>query len=125
MKAFRQAVEARDLAALTNLLAPDVAFHSPVTFRPYMGREQVGFILATVAQVFEDFSYVAEMETGAYSALVFRARVGDRTLEGVDLIERNADGFVARLTVMVRPLSGAQALAEAMRARLAPGVSST
>ena len=59
MRAFRQAVEARDLAALTNLLAPNVVFHSPVSFQPYQGREQVGFILATVAQVFEDFVYVA------------------------------------------------------------------
>ncbi len=120
MRAFRQAVEARDLAALTNLLAPNVVFHSPVSFQPYQGREQVGFILATVAQVFEDFVYVAEMETGQHSALVFRARVGERQLDGVDLIELDAGGQVARLTVMVRPLSGAQALAEAMRARLAP-----
>jgi hypothetical protein len=120
MKAFRRAVEARDLAALTNLLAPDVVFHSPVTFQAYRGREQVGFVLATFAQVCEDFVYVAEMETGSHSALVFKGRVGERRIDGVDLIEQDAEGRVARLTVLVRPLSGLQALAEAMRARLAP-----
>ncbi len=118
MKAFREAVEARNLAALTELLAPDVVFHSPVSFKPYHGRETVGFILATVATVLEDFVYVDELESGTHSALRFRARVGDREVEGVDLIEADGAGRVRALTVMVRPLSALQALGAAMRARL-------
>jgi hypothetical protein len=121
MQAFRKAVEAQDLAALVLLLAPDVEFCSPVSHKPYRGREVVGFILATVAQVFTDFTYIDELEVGSHSLLRFRTRIGDRDGEGVDLIERNADGLVQKLTVMVRPLSALQALGEAMRARLAPG----
>ena len=117
MRAFRQAVESRDMAALTALLAPDVVFHSPVSFKPYRGREQVGFILATVATVFADFVYVGEMENGPTSALRFRTRIGEREAEGVDLIEQDANGAVRALTVMIRPLSALQALAEAMAAR--------
>ena len=71
MKAFRRAVEAQDLAALTALLAPDVEFRSPVSHKPYHGREVVGFILATVAQVFGDFRYIEELETGSVSMLRF------------------------------------------------------
>jgi hypothetical protein len=119
MRAFREAVEAKDMAAVAALLADDVVFNSPVSFKPYRGREQVGWILATVATVFEDFVYVAEAENGQQSMLRFRARIGDRTLEGVDLIERDERGAVAALTVMVRPLSALQALAEAMGARFA------
>ncbi|MDB4970168.1 MAG: NADH:flavin oxidoreductase/nadh oxidase [Myxococcales bacterium] len=117
MRAFREAVEAKDLAKATALLAPDVVFNSPVSFKPYHGREQVGWILATVATVFEDFEYVDELETGLHSALRFRARIGDRTAEGIDLIERDADGAIRSLTVMLRPLSALQALGEAMAAR--------
>ncbi|MCU1276979.1 MAG: hypothetical protein JWM53_525 [bacterium] len=117
MKAFRRAVEAKDLAALTALLAEDVVFYSPVSFKPYRGREQVGWILATVATVFEDFVYVDELQTGAHSVLRFRARIGERAAEGVDLIEADEHGAVRSLTVMVRPLSALQALAEAMAAR--------
>lgn len=120
MKRFREAVERRDLGALTELLAPEIVFNSPVSFKPYQGRELVGFILATVATVFEDFVYVDELEAGTHSMLRFRARLGERQAEGVDLIERGADGLVTSLTVMVRPLSALQALGEAMRARLAP-----
>jgi hypothetical protein len=119
MRAFREAVEAQDLAALTALLADDVVFHSPVSFKPYRGRDEVGWILAAVATVFQDFVYVAEVDNGRQSMLRFRARVGERQAEGVDLIERDDAGRVAALTVMVRPLSALQALAEAMAARFA------
>lgn len=117
MKAFRRAVEARDLAAMTALLADDVVFNSPVSFHPYHGREQVGWILATVSTVFEDFVYVDEFENGARSVLQFRARIGERTLQGIDLIEQDERGAIRALTVMVRPLSALQSLGEAMAAR--------
>jgi hypothetical protein len=119
MNAFRKAVEARDLAAVTELLAPDVEFWSPVTFQPHRGRELVGFILATVATVFEDFVYVDELEHGGHTMLRFKARIGDRAAEGVDLIELDGEGRIQRLTVMVRPLSALQALGEQMRVKLA------
>jgi SnoaL-like domain len=117
MKAFRRAVEAKDLAAVTALLAEDVVFSSPVSFQPYRGRETVGWILATVATVFEDFVYIDEIDNGAHSMLRFSARVGERAVEGVDLIELDDAGAIRALTVMIRPLSGLQALAEAMAER--------
>jgi hypothetical protein len=55
----------------------------------------------------------------ASHVLVFRTRVGDREIDGIDLLHTGADGLVDELTVMVRPLSGTLALAEVMRARLA------
>ena len=119
MNAFRQAIEARDLAQVATLLAEDVVFHSPVSHKPHRGRDQVGWILATVATVFEDFVYVDELEQAGHSQLRFTARIGDRQLEGVDLIEQDSAGKIAKLTVMVRPLSGLQALAEAMALRFA------
>lgn len=117
MRKFREAVEARDLQALTALLSEDVVFHSPVSFKPYRGHAEVGWILAAVATVFEDFVYVDELDNGRSSLLRFTARIGDRTLEGVDLLERDAAGAIEKLTVMVRPLSALQALGEAMKAR--------
>jgi hypothetical protein len=89
-------------------------------FKPYEGREAVATVLAAAVEVFEDFRYVAELEgEGNSAALVFRARVGDRELDGLDLLTFADDGSVSELMVMVRPLSGALALAEAMQARLA------
>src|SRR5581483_321583 len=53
--------------------------------------------------------------------LFFEANVGDRELQGIDILEENGDGKVAKLTVMIRPLSGLQAVSETMRARLGVG----
>jgi hypothetical protein len=113
--AFRAAVEAEDPGALTACLAEDVVFRSPVTFRAYEGRAVVGTILTEGAmKVFRGFSYVAQLEDGDVAALVFRARVGDREVDGVDLLRFDDEGRVRELTVLVRPLSGLNALAQAM-----------
>jgi ketosteroid isomerase-like protein len=119
MRAFREAVEAGDLDAVEALLAEDVVFTSPVVFKPYPGRAITAAILRAVARVFEDFRYERELagDDGRDHALVFSARVGGRELTGCDFIHLNEDGLIDELTVMVRPLSGAQALAAAMGAR--------
>src|SRR5690349_23873068 len=119
MHPFRAAVEARDLDAAVALLADDVAFHSPVAFRPYRGRQTVGLILRTVITVFEDFHYVREIGApGAPDhALVFAAHIGDKHLTGCDFIHVDDTGQIDDFAVMVRPLSAAQALAEAMAAK--------
>ncbi|MFI1760643.1 nuclear transport factor 2 family protein [Streptomyces sp. NPDC020800] len=119
MQAFRKAVEAGDMDAVEALLAEDVVFTSPVVFKPYPGKAITAAILRAVSQVFEDFRYERELtgSDGRDHALVFRARVGDRELTGCDFLRVNEEGLIDEFTVMVRPLSGAQALAEAMGAR--------
>ncbi|MEU1408922.1 nuclear transport factor 2 family protein [Streptomyces sp. NPDC005728] len=119
MRAFREAVETGDLKAVEALLADDVVFTSPAVFKPYPGKAITAAILGAVIQVFEDFRYVREIGApdDADHALVFTARVGDRELTGCDFLHVNEEGLIDDFMVMVRPLSGAQALAEAMGAR--------
>ena len=112
--AFRAAVESQDHAGMVDALAPDVIFHSPVTFKPFEGREAVAALLGVVMGTFEDFRYTDEVDGDGVKALVFKARVGDRDVEGLDLLRFDADGKIADFTVMVRPLSATMALAEAV-----------
>jgi hypothetical protein len=120
MHPFRDAVEAQDIEAAIALLAEDVVFRSPVVFKPYHGRDAVGMLLAAVSRVFQDFRYEREIgaEEASDHALVFSARVGDRKLDGCDFLHTNEHGLIDDFCVMVRPLSGALALAEAMKAEL-------
>jgi limonene-1,2-epoxide hydrolase len=120
MHPFRDAVEAQDIEAAIALLAEDVVFRSPVVFKPYHGREAVAPLLRAVSRVFEDFRYEREIgaEGASDHALVFSARVGDRKLDGCDFVHTNEHGLIDDFCVMVRPLSGALALAEAMKAEL-------
>jgi hypothetical protein len=71
-----------------------------------------------VAQVFENLRYRAEWRDGATTILFFEANVGARELQGVDILEHDAEGLVTSFTVMIRPLSGLQALAAAVSALL-------
>ncbi|HEX4428985.1 MAG TPA: RNA polymerase sigma-70 factor [Frankiaceae bacterium] len=121
-KAFRAALERKDHEQASQLLAPEVTFHSPIVHRTYSGRDEVAVILAAVAQVFEDFRYTAEYASEDGAVLAFAARVGDRDLEGVDIVRfgtGSSDGQIVEFTVMVRPYSGATALRERMAALLA------
>jgi hypothetical protein len=116
--AFRAAVEAEDPEALIEALADDVVFRSPAVFKPYEGKQVVGAILTQGAmKVFEDFRYTDQLEDSDVATLIFEARVGDRRLDGLDLLHFDADGKVRELMVMVRPMSGLNALAEAMARR--------
>ncbi len=118
-QAFRTAVERRDADAMAAALHPDVVFHSPAVFTPYQGRDATMTLLRHVLEVFEDFRYLDELGGDGSHGLVFTARIGDRTLQGWDYLKLDGDGLITELTVMVRPLSGLMALAQAMGERLA------
>jgi len=115
---FANAVLADDHEAALATIADDVVFRSPAVHKPYHGKEQVAGILRLVATVFENFRYTAEWRDGATTILFFEASVGDRELQGIDILEANEHDLVERFTVMIRPLSGLQAVAAAMAARL-------
>ena len=97
-----------------------MVFRSPVVFTPYHGREALRLILQAVLVVFEDFHYVREIgaDDARDHALMFEARVGDKHIEGCDFIRLHQDGAICEFTVMVRPMSGMLALAEAMKVQL-------
>lgn len=119
MHPFREAVEARDEAAIEALLADNVVFTSPVAFAPYPGKPITAAILRGVMRVFKDFRYIREIADadGRDHALVFEATVDGKKITGCDFLHHDADGKIDDFMVMVRPLSGATALAEAMAAQ--------
>jgi hypothetical protein len=115
---FRAAAEAKDFSAMDEIFAEDVEFRSPVVFKPYAGREAVAMLLGAVVQVFEDFRYTDQTETADTATLAFSARVGDRELDGIDLLRFDEQGKVRQMAVYVRPMSGINALAAAMQQKL-------
>jgi ketosteroid isomerase-like protein len=119
MESFRRAAEARDGAALEALLAENVVFTSPVAHQPYGGKAITAAILRGVLRVFADFRYEREIISpdGRDHALLFRATVAGREVQGCDFLHLDEDGRIDDLTVMVRPLSAANALSAAMAAQ--------
>ena len=111
---FRAAVEAGDIDAASALFADGIVFHSPATFHPFVGRETVTRLLTIVAETFEDFRYTDEIAGADTHALIFRAAIGGREIEGLDLLRVDENGLIDDFTVMLRPISGLVPFAQAM-----------
>lgn len=113
-------IACRDFAGLMDITRPDVIFRSPAMHKPYHTAPVLNLILSTVMGVFEDFTYHRQFasEDGLSVVLEFSARVGDRELKGIDMIRFDTEGRIAEFEVMIRPLSGLQALAAEMGARI-------
>lgn len=125
---FRTAIDNRDLAALDDLFTEDIRFYSPVKFTPFDGKPMVLGLFGVLLRTFQDFRYIgdytgtAQTSTDGTSApsavLVFRARVGEKEIHGIDLLHFADDGRIKEFTVMVRPQSAVHALGEAVLAGL-------
>jgi hypothetical protein len=108
--AFRAAAEATDIEGMLASMSDDVVLHSPVSHRPFTSRAQIQFVLEVLAESFVDFRYTDQLDGDQVTALVFRATVDGRELEGLDLLRFDPSGLVSELTVMMRPMSGLDAV---------------
>lgn len=121
LQSWHRMVDVRDLSEVASLCAPDAVFRSPVAFTPYKGAPLVAQFLQQAIEVFEDFHYHRTFYAGDHSAVLeFSARVGDKTLNGIDMIRFDTDGRMSEFEVMVRPASGLQALGAEMMRRMTP-----
>ena len=122
LQRWHQFIAAEDLRQLPELLHPQAVFRSPMAHNPYPGAPMVNVILNTVLQVFQDFAYHRELASadGLSVVLEFSAKVAGRELKGIDMIRFDESGKIVEFEVMVRPMSGLQALGEEMGRRLAP-----
>jgi hypothetical protein len=119
LEQWYQFVHNHDEEALSNLLADDVIFRSPVVWTPKHGKEVTMFFLNTVTTVFEDFKYHRIFTSENSLALEFTAKVGEILIKGIDLVQFNDGGKIMDFEVLVRPAKAVQALGEAMGKRLA------
>lgn len=117
MVTFSEAVVAKDLDAVEDMLADEVVFTSPVAYRPYPGKAITISILRAVVEVFEDFKYIREIQDDHEHAYVFTAAINGLSVTGCDFLTFDEEGKIADFMVMVRPLKAAQALAAAMADR--------
>jgi hypothetical protein len=118
-------------AFLTQLLAEDVVFYSPVVFTPQKGRDITKLYLQAAAATFDaapeggaapggpgGFRYTKELVVGNQAALEFETRMGGKYVNGIDIIECNDAGRIIEFRVMIRPLQAVQAVHAAMGAML-------
>jgi hypothetical protein len=117
--AFRQAVEKLDLDATMATFAPTIVLRSPVRDEPLRGKEAVKKLFAILLRTFEDLRFLESFTSGDGGELLyFQWRLGDRQIEGVDLMHFDDDGLIDDYAVMIRPLSALEAMRDAVFAQL-------
>ncbi len=109
-----------DFGELHTIVHPEAVFRSPMANSPYGSAPALILALTTVIEVLENFTYHRQLATddGLNVVLEFSANVGDKHLKGIDLIRFDDQGQIVDFEVMVRPMSGLQALGAEMGKRL-------
>lgn len=112
---------AGDPEALSELLADDAVFHSPVVHTPQVGKPVVMAYLVAASHVLgnDKFHYVRELVDGDEMMLEFVTELDGISINGVDIIRWNSNGKIIDFKVMVRPLKAINKVWEMMGAQLA------
>ena len=105
-------VKSRDLHALGELLADEVVFESPVVHTAQAGKAITQKYLAAAMHVLnnDSFRYLNEWYGEHSAVLEFQCSCDGVLINGVDMIEWNAEGRISHFKVMVRPLKAINAL---------------
>ncbi|MBL4639246.1 MAG: nuclear transport factor 2 family protein [Kordiimonadaceae bacterium] len=113
-------IKKRDPALLSQLLADDVVFYSPVVHAPQEGKGITTMYLSAAVQVLgnENFKYLAEYRSENGAVLEFETKIDDITVNGVDMIKWNDKGLITEFKVMIRPLKAMNKIHEMMGAML-------
>ena len=119
---------------LDALLHEDCIFLSPVVFSPQRGREISKLYLSAAANVLPGdeaasapatnddehgkFRYMKKIAQGHHAMLEFETMVGEVSVNGVDIITCDDDGWITEFKVMMRPYKALDAVREQMAAMM-------
>lgn len=121
LERWHKLVRERTVAGLSELLADDAVFHSPIVHTPQEGRDLVARYLIAAMHVLgnEHFRYVREVTQGGDAVLEFVTEVDGIQINGVDMIRWNDAGQIEDFKVMVRPLKAVNLVHQKMAEMLA------
>ena len=110
---------ARDPQALIATFAPDIELRSPVTARPFRGREEVGELMTELLGALEDLEYREIASDGDALLVRFRMRLAGRDVDVVDLMRFDGDGLLREVVVHARPMASVALIAAVVGPRIA------
>ncbi len=116
LEIWHDILERNAMEELDPILSDKIVFRSPVAHTPYPGRTPIKLLLKAVNTVFANFQYHRTLHTddGTSVILEFSADIDGKSVKGIDLLRFDAEGKIEEFEVMIRPLSGLNALAKNM-----------
>ena len=113
---WHELIRTRDPLGLSQLLADDVVFRSPIVHTPQEGKARTTMYLTGAMHVIgnDSFRYVREVVDGNNAVLEFMTTIDGIEVNGVDMIEFNDEGQIVDFKVMLRPMKGIQIVGQKM-----------
>ncbi len=107
-------------ALLHNMLHDDVVFRSPVVHTPQEGKAITFAYLSAAGNTLggDTFKYTRVFDCGDKAVLEFETVMDGIQVNGIDMVEWDADGKIVDFKVMVRPLKGMQVVHAQMKQML-------
>jgi hypothetical protein len=106
-----------EVGALTDLLAEDATFSSPVA--DYRGRENAAHMLGLIGTVIDGVDLVRRWGDEREAVSAFTARIDNGELQGILREERDPAGKLVHVTLFLRPYRVVRAAIATMQQRLA------
>lgn len=118
---FEWMLKDHSAGGLSNILAENVIFRSPVVHTPQEGKAITMAYLLAAGETLgnDDFRYVRVFDNETRAVLEFETVMDGVKVNGVDMIEWDESGKITDFKVMVRPLKAIQTVHAAMGAMLA------
>lgn len=118
LKAWHHHIENKGENGLSDQLAEDTVFHSPVVHTPQTGKPIVMAYLSAADVVLgnDSFRYVREIvdDEANMAMLEFELELDGIHVNGVDIISWNEEGKILDFKVMIRPLKAINKVWEEM-----------
>ena len=120
LETWHRLVRTQDPSGLSELLAENVVFYSPVVHTPQRGKTLAAGYLSAAFSVFfnPSFRYVREIVGASDAMLEFETEVDGVVVNGVDIIKWNDAGEIVEFKVMLRPLKAINVIHQRMAVML-------
>lgn len=117
MDRFGEALRARDVDALLEMLEEAVRIYTPVLEEPLTGKGAAARIFGVLFDELGPIELEESFSSTDRELTVFHAELGGVPAEFVSLRHRGESGRIAEITAFVRPLPALETLAAAMAGR--------
>ena len=106
-------------AQVSELLAENVVFNSPILVRPIEGRELIAAIFAQSSSTRGSGTYTAEFKMDERTTFLrWVGTIDGRKLESLEVIVDNEQGLIVERTIAMRPFPAVKLFRDAMYASL-------
>ena len=104
---WRKAVESRDVAMLSPILAENVVLFSPTKHEPYSGQHAVSTYLSGAFKAFinPSFKYINILSGAKNASLEFNVEIDGLLVDGIEVIAWSDTGKITEIKLFLRPLN--------------------